>query len=257
MAVSTWNAPGWRAFLRSPALRRDWRGRRRRGAVRLAVPEPWPGKPEAWWRARSRLAEQVHDEAGDGELRADERGGLNPQGAVEVGPELGESAFVASSAWSVPAARRIPSAMASAWRLSMPAASRSRVAPSASKVLAVMAVSPNARVAYGNCDADIRKPGASTSIPFISNRILRECFILCGASPGRWQPRAVSCPAAEAVAMGQASGRGGSPINRRPAPDRPEPRPAAPPRGRGRPVPPCARASAAERRRRCSPSRSC
>ena len=36
----------------------------------------------------------MHDEAGDGELRTDERGALNPQGAVEVGagggPELGE-----------------------------------------------------------------------------------------------------------------------------------------------------------------------
>ncbi len=36
------------------------------------------------------MAEQVHDEAGGRELRTDERGGLNPRGAVEVGPELGE-----------------------------------------------------------------------------------------------------------------------------------------------------------------------
>ena len=32
----------------------------------------------------------MHDEAGDGELRTDERGALNPQGAVEVGAEFGE-----------------------------------------------------------------------------------------------------------------------------------------------------------------------
>ena len=43
------------------------------------------------------------------------------------------------------------------------------------------------------------------------------------------QPRSVLNPKAEAVAMGQASGRGGSPINRRPVPDRPGPRGAAPP----------------------------
>ena len=32
----------------------------------------------------SLLAEQVHDEAGDRELRTDERGGLDPQGAVHA-----------------------------------------------------------------------------------------------------------------------------------------------------------------------------
>ena len=36
------------------------------------------------------LTEQVHDEAGDRELRTDERGGLNPQGAVHARFESGE-----------------------------------------------------------------------------------------------------------------------------------------------------------------------
>ena len=48
------------------------------------------GMPEGWWRARSWPAEQVNDEAGDCELRTDERGSLNPQSSVEVGPKLGE-----------------------------------------------------------------------------------------------------------------------------------------------------------------------
>ena len=44
-----------------------------------------------WRRARRSLsAEQVHDEAGDGDLRADERGGLDPQGAVELATKAGD-----------------------------------------------------------------------------------------------------------------------------------------------------------------------
>ena len=39
---------------------------------------------------RSWLAEQVHDEAGDGELRTDDRDGLNPQGAVRARFESGD-----------------------------------------------------------------------------------------------------------------------------------------------------------------------
>ena len=88
------SSPGWEALeaLCSMPARTELTGAGERvGGEGEAVsrgPKYTPAEGGGSW-----LAEQVHDEAGDRELRSDERGGLNPQGAVHARFEAGEVGF--------------------------------------------------------------------------------------------------------------------------------------------------------------------